>query len=215
MGIVVNSLQLDDELKKTLAITISKASNSERALLHRSYEEIKQDIDNGSSYVVLVKDEFDKRDIIIGHACLRKLSKDFAEIGTAWISPEFRGQGVYSRLKKYVLEQANKQGLSLIGTIKPSPENGLSTLFSSVALDIVPVSFSYLKHIDIDAFKKCCSCGPKQNYKVCSLRDRTCILTVHAQCDEVKSVSKQFCASVGERSHFLNESLKVLYLESP
>ncbi|NOU51309.1 GNAT family N-acetyltransferase [Pseudoalteromonas sp. JBTF-M23] len=209
---IVSSLSLSNELKCMLATTISEASIKEPALLQRTYTEVKQDLDNGDAYVV-VTSEF-TGDKVIGHACLRKLSNNFAEIGTAWISPAFRGRGIYSRLKKYVLKQANKQGLSLIGTIKPSPENGLSTLFSSVALDILPVSFSYLKHTDVEAFKKCCACGPNNNYESCPLRDKSCILTVHARCDEVKIASRQFCSSATERSQFLNESLKVLYLES-
>lgn len=60
-----------------------------------------------------------KQGCVVGTLSLTKLKTGEIEIEYLWVHPNFRGNGIASRMKKRAMDVARKQGRSIVSFINP------------------------------------------------------------------------------------------------
>ncbi|MEW5289798.1 GNAT family N-acetyltransferase [Erwinia papayae] len=147
-------------------------------------------------------------DRLVGAVSLIRLSANYAEISSAWIDREYRGKGIYSRLKSTMLTMAKQLGLQVVSSTKIKKDQTSKSLKSGIKFNMLPVSYSYLRGRDSQAFATCCRCGANKNAQSCAERDVTCLLSIEVNNPEEIISSSVFYKNNLSRNIHLNEVIK-------
>lgn len=159
----------DEENIKKYAHTIYEISLNEDAILTRDVGFLEDQIRSGRS-VLALNDQGE----VIGFVWFIPLSEKVAEIGGAWVKPEYRSKKVYQKLREELKRKS--WDYTLISTNKPAVPGNEWAHVVNARNNMFPVPYSVLKEYDQKAYEGCCSCSDECNHVSCPVRENGCYL---------------------------------------